>query len=97
MIFPKTLEYSRLATPEHSPQYGIYDPDGDGRDIAIVKGEKQIAVLFANAAEMFSTCKKALADLEGIMPEFEPSGDRKHPAWKTIRELNDIVNEIQPE
>jgi len=29
----------------------------------------------------------AHADLEGIMPEFEPSGDRKHPAWKTIKLL----------
>ena len=29
----------------------------------------------------------ALADLEGIMPEFEPSGDRQHPGWQTIKEL----------
>ena len=27
--------------------------------------------------------RRALADLEGIMPEFEPSGDREHPAWET--------------
>jgi hypothetical protein len=32
----------------------------------------------------------ALADLEGIMPEFEPSGDREHPAWKTIKQLKRI-------
>jgi hypothetical protein len=31
--------------------------------------------------------KCALADLEGIMPEFEPSGDREHPAWETIKLL----------
>jgi hypothetical protein len=97
MIFPKTLEYSRSATPEHSPQYVIYDPDGDGRDIAMVRGEEQLAVLFANTTRMFSVCKNALADLEGIMPEFEPSGDRTHPAWKTIRELYDIISDIQPE
>jgi hypothetical protein len=33
----------------------------------------------------------ALADLEGIMPEFEPSGDREHPAWETIKELRDAL------
>jgi hypothetical protein len=31
--------------------------------------------------------KAALADLEGIMPEFDPSGDREHPAWQTIHDL----------
>ena len=35
----------------------------------------------------------ALADLEGIMPEFEPSGDREHPAWITIKELRDALIE----
>jgi len=33
--------------------------------------------------------RRALADLEGVMPEFEPSGDRTHPGWKTIEELRD--------
>jgi hypothetical protein len=32
----------------------------------------------------------ALADLQGILPEFEPSGDRKHPAWETIKLLKRI-------
>jgi len=34
-----------------------------------------------------SIMRKALADLEGIMPEFEPSGYREHPGWITINEL----------
>lgn len=29
----------------------------------------------------------ALADLQGVMPEFEPSGDRHHSGWTTIAEL----------
>jgi len=33
-----------------------------------------------------------LADLEGIMPEFEPSGDREHPGWTTIEELKAAIN-----
>lgn len=32
----------------------------------------------------------ALADLEGVMPEFEPSGDREHPAWKTIKLIKSL-------
>ena len=32
-------------------------------------------------------CRCALADLEGIMPDYESSGDRLHPGWVTIKEL----------
>ncbi len=39
-----------------------------------------------------SICRCALADLEGIMPEFEPSGDREHPGWQTIAGLEDILS-----
>jgi hypothetical protein len=38
-------------------------------------------------SDLLQLAQRALADLEGIMPEFEPSGDRQHPAWQTIREL----------
>lgn len=44
-------------------------------------GQKQ------NPEKLFVVAKCALADLEGIMPEFDPSGDREHSAWKTIDEL----------
>lgn len=37
--------------------------------------------------DLVVAAKSALADLEGIMPEFEPSGERNHPAWKTIKHL----------
>ena len=38
-----------------------------------------------------TVCSYALADLEGIMPEFEPSGDRTHPGWKTIEDLKKVI------
>lgn len=41
--------------------------------------------------ELLATARNALADLEGIMPEFEPSGDRLHPAWETIEELRRAI------
>jgi len=40
-----------------------------------------------NMSKLKQAAQAALADLEGIMPEFDPSGDREHPAWKTIDEL----------
>ena len=40
--------------------------------------------------------KCALADLIGIMPEFEPSGEREHPAWQTIKDLCAALGETLP-
>ena len=42
-------------------------------------------------AALLAAAKAALADLQGIMPEFEPSGDRLHPGWKTIQELEAAI------
>ena len=39
--------------------------------------------------------KCALADLEGVMPEFEPSGDREHPGWKTILNLRKVLKRVE--
>ena len=41
--------------------------------------------------KLLQAAKNALADLEGIMPDFEPSGNREHPAWKTIEELKEAT------
>lgn len=48
-------------------------------------------LLTAAAPELLVAARCALADLEGIMPEFEPSGDREHPAWTTIKELQAAI------
>ena len=39
-----------------------------------------------------SICRCALEDLEGIMPEFDPSGDREHSGWQTIAGLEDVLS-----
>jgi len=49
------------------------------------------ARLIAKAPDLLFAAKCALADLEGIMPEFEPSGDREHPAWETINLLKKAI------
>ena len=43
---------------------------------------------------LIQAARCALADLEGIMPEFESSGDREHPAWQTIDELESALSVI---
>lgn len=46
----------RHATPEHSPQYGIYTEDASGWDIATVHGENAAAnaALIAAAPELLA-------------------------------------------
>jgi hypothetical protein len=31
--------------------------------------------------------KYAIADLEGVMPAYEPSGDGKHSGWQIINDI----------
>lgn len=49
------------------------------------------AKLMSRAPLLLNVARSALADLEGIMPDFEPSGDRTHPAWQTIIELRAAI------
>lgn len=36
----------------------------------------------------------AIADLEGMLPVIDPSGDRTHPAWKTLDELKTAAENL---
>ncbi len=45
--------------------------------------------------DLLAALRCALADLEGIMPEFEPSGDRTHPAWTTIKEARAALQKAE--
>lgn len=42
--------------------------------------------------QLMQAARNALADLEGIMPTHDPSGDRQHPAWTTIEELKQVTD-----
>jgi hypothetical protein len=46
-------------------------------------------------SDLYWAACAALADLEGIMPEFEPSGDREHPGWQTIKELKAAIKKAK--
>jgi regulator of protease activity HflC (stomatin/prohibitin superfamily) len=58
---------------------------------------KNIERLQRLTSELLSVARCALADLEGIMPEFEPDGDREHPAWQTIAELKQAIIKAEAE
>ena len=59
--------------------------------IALIKANKADRDLIAAAPDLLIAAVYALADLEGIMPDFEPSGLRKHPAWMTIKDLHAAI------
>ena len=57
-----------------------------------MKIEAEAIMRAVNAHEnLVQAAKCALADLEGIMPEHDPNGDRMHPGWKTINELRSAL------
>ncbi len=81
---------------EADGQISVYDIN-TGAVVATYEGlEVQQAMLqnkalVAAVAGLLQSAKNALADLEGILPEYEPSGDREHPAWQTIEELKAAI------
>jgi hypothetical protein len=58
---------------------------------------KDDALLMAAAPELLQSAKCALADLEGILPEFETGGDRLHPGWQTLKELKAVIHKATGE
>ena len=65
---PGPWAISRHATPEHSPQYGIYTEDASGWDIATVHGENAAAnaVLIAAAPKLLAVLEEMLQDAETL-------------------------------
>lgn len=62
-----------------------------------VKERKANANLLAAAPDLLQCAKCALADLEGILPEFETGGDRLHPGWQTLKELKSVIHKATGE
>ncbi|MGA1296427.1 MAG: hypothetical protein ACO3X1_14040 [Burkholderiaceae bacterium] len=45
--------------------------------------------LLSAAPNLLDACRCALADLEGVLPEYDP--EREHPAWETLQELRAAI------
>lgn len=41
--------------------------------------------------QLLEALKCCVADLHGIMPEIDPSGDREHPGWLSIIEAEKAI------
>ena len=52
------------------------------------------ALKFSTHGELVHLLNCAIADLEVILPEYDPSGDKQHPAWKTLDELKNMVKQL---
>lgn len=51
--------------------------------------------LIAAAPDLLAVAQCALADLEGILPEFDP--EHEHPAWETLAELRAAITKATGE
>lgn len=88
----QTAIVSVLATDEAEPvstenvfTFGAYDTAAHAAEIG----------QWLEGGYILSLLRCALADLYGVMPEFDPSGDREHPGWETIAELRSMVAAIE--
>ena len=94
---PSPLAITRHATPEHSPQFGVYsEGDNSSRDIAIVMGPNAAsdAALFAAAPEMLEALEAYISETERAASE---SGDdpSSHSAAYSMARLA-IANAYSP-
>jgi len=85
-------EWVFIEYPTDEP--GVTNEVGGVLAIASKDNAKHIVKCVNHHDELVAAARCALADLMGIMPEFEASGDRKHPAWKTIKELKTVLTKI---
>ena len=92
------LVYGRCRDDEDSEAPLVCDVIADDamRALGILSPEEEAnARLIAAAPKLLAAACHALADLEGILPEFDPSGERGHPAWETVEELRDALAEAK--
>ena len=55
------------------------------------------ARLIAAAPDLLDAVSNCLHDLEDVMPEYEPSGDRTHPGWVSIKEACEALTKATGE
>ena len=91
--------WGKLQVSDRLRDQGL-EPTWDGQASYDLGGGEVVTVLDVRAwrdadavLPLVQAARCALADLQGIMPEFEPGGDREHPAWQSIVELQRALHE----
>lgn len=67
------------------------DDDARLRAEAVVRTHDADARLRAHAPELLAALECCLADLQGILPVFEPDGDRQHSGWQSVQEAREVI------
>ena len=88
------LWFSRHATPDYAPQYGVYIEGGDGSDIAIVKGDdaENYAKLFAAAPAL----RAALIDAQSLLRELRAHDLDDEESRATMAEIAWALEQAAP-
>lgn len=108
---PWTIRYAKnltaIVTPKGEMQLSLFGVFDGLKPLRCDLYEWQAnAKLIAAAPELLQAAKCALADLDGIMPNFDPDGEvddgdeltsESHPGWQTIRELEAVITKIEGE
>lgn len=50
-----------------------------------------------NLDKVLKVVQCAIADLDGMLPEVDPDGERTHPGWETVEELRYLEKELRKE
>ena len=85
----ETIQHEEIAIIE--VKGGEFERYKNMRDRFEIEEELANLSLVASAPEMLQVLGFALADLEGIMPDYDPSGDREHPGWQTIKDIKAVI------
>ena len=91
---PGPWSISKHATPEHSPQFGIYAESGSNRDHAIVTGENSNAnaKLIAAAPELLTELRRLTEKVERANAIQHSGGAIEPEDWS---ELYQLTNEAR--
>lgn len=68
-----------------------HERGGEGYTLTKLECNELDARLIAAAPALLDEARCALADLEGAAADIDPSGDRVHPVWRTIKELRAAI------
>lgn len=86
---PQNRRYRDWKAGWASRDMDILSDNGNGSP----KLEPALDLLKQRLERYVSLMTRAFLDLERIMPEFEPSGDREDSGWQTLQELAEALGE----
>lgn len=72
-----------------------HEQGGENYTLTALECKEANARLITAAPDLLAAARCALADLEGMLPEFDP--EHEHPAWETLAELRAAITKATGE